>query len=81
MGDFARKKIEKLIERVNSKDRYTLEDYYSLNKEIDIIGEPFIRFKLLEKIMNGLPKEHFDGVIVEREKELMQLRNIRNDKN
>lgn len=81
IGEFARRKIENLVTKVNEKDRYTLAEYNSFKKEIDIIGEPYVRFKLLEKIMTGLPNEAFDNVIVEREKELELLRRIRNDKN
>lgn len=81
IGEFARRKIENLVGRINEKDRYTQAEYNSLKKEIDIIGEPYVRFKLLEKIMNGLPNDDFDNVIVEREKELELIRRIRNDKN
>lgn len=81
IGEFARKKIEGLIQRVNSKDKFTVEDYNLLKKEIDIIGEPYVRFKLLEKVLKGMPREQFDKIIVEREKELNLIRNIRNDKN
>ncbi len=81
VGEFARKKIENLVQRVNSKDKFTVEEYNLLKKEIDIIGEPYVRFKLLEKILKGMPREQFDNIIVEREKELNLIKNIRNDKN
>ena len=81
IGEFARRKIENLINRVNLKNSYTNEEYNSFKKEIDIIGEPYVRFKLLEKVLKGMPDEQFDNVIVEREKELELIRKIRNDKN
>lgn len=81
MGEFARKKIENLVERVNEKNTYNQEEYTSLKKEVDIIGEPYVRFKLLEKIMSGLPSEEFDNVIIERERELELIKKLRNDKN
>lgn len=81
IGEFARRKIENLIDRVNKKNQYTQEEYDAIKKEIDIIGEPFVRFKLLEKVLKGMPVEQFDNIIVEREKELDLIRKIRNDKN
>jgi hypothetical protein len=77
MGEFARNKIDTLIKMVNEKDQYTMEDYERLKNEINIIGEPFIRFKLLEKIMKGLPPEQFDAVLMEKEREVELLKKIR----
>jgi hypothetical protein len=76
IGEFARSKIESLIQRLNQKDQYTYEEYTILKKEIDIIGEPFIRFKLLEKILKGLPPEKFDAVLMEKEREVELLKRI-----
>ena len=81
IGEFARRKIEALVEKINNKKVYTQDEYNSLKKEIDIIGEPYVRFKLLEKVMNGLTREQFDNVIVEREKELELIKRIRSGKN
>jgi len=82
IGEFARRKIENLVERVNAKNQYWQADYNLFKKEIDIIGEPYVRFKLLEKIMIGLSGDELDNVIVEREKKLELIKRIRdNDKN
>jgi hypothetical protein len=81
IGEFARRKIENLIIRINSKEKYTHREYKSLKKEINIIGEPYVRFKILEKLLIGLPRDIFDEVLVEKEKELELIRKIRNDKN
>lgn len=81
IGEFARRKIENLIKRVHDKNQYTQAEYNSFKKEIDIIGEPYVRFKLLEKVLQGIPREQFDNIIVEREKELDLIRKMRNDKN
>ena len=81
MGQFARTKIKILLEEVNKKESYTLSEYNLLKKEIDIIGEPFVRYKILEKILNGLPDADYDNVISEREKELNLLKYIKHDKN
>lgn len=77
IGEFAREKIDSLINQVNQKDEFTAEEYVRLKSEIDIIGEPFIRYKLTEKILMGLPKQDFDNALTEREKELELFRKIR----
>ena len=81
IGEFARRKIENLVSRVSEKSEYDQFEYVNLKKEIDIIGEPYVRYKLLEKIMNGLSDKEFDKVIEERESELEKLKNTRGDKN
>jgi ABC-type multidrug transport system ATPase subunit len=81
MGEFARRKIEELVTRLSNKEKYTKAEYSEFRKEIDIIGEPFVRFKLLEKLLQGVPSEEFDNIIIEREKELNLIKTIRNDKN
>jgi ABC-type multidrug transport system ATPase subunit len=77
IGEFARKKIDDLIKGVNRQETFTEKEYNALKKEIDMIGEPFVRYKLLEKIMMGLPKDAYDNVVIEREKELALIKKLR----
>ena len=77
MGQFASTKINALLKQVNKKKSFTAAEYTKLKKEIDIIGEPFVRFKILEKVLSGMPKADYDNVISEREKELNLLKRIR----
>lgn len=79
VGEFAKIKILKLIQRVNSKDKYTVEDYRTRKKEIDIIGEPLIRYKLLEKLLEGMPNSDKELIIAERENELKMLKKLMNN--
>lgn len=79
VGEFAKEKIHKLIERLNSKENYNEEEYKIYKKEIDIIGEPFIRYKLFEKLMTGASDKDKDLIIEERENELKMLKKLRNN--
>lgn len=81
IGEFARRKIENLIARVNTQSKYSQDEYNQLKREIDMIGEPYVRFKLLEKVMSGMSVDTFDNVIQEREKELNLIKQTRRDKN
>ncbi|HVX50856.1 MAG TPA: AAA family ATPase, partial [Chitinophagaceae bacterium] len=81
MGEFARIKIDALIKEVNAKKTFTQAEFEKLMPLIEIVGEPFIRAKLLEKMANGMLPEAIDILIRQREDELNLLKQKRNDKN
>lgn len=81
MGEFSRQKIDDLVREVYKKETFTREYFDKVKPLINIIGEPFIRQKLLEKIAAGMSPQDVDYVILDRERELNNLRTIRDDKN
>lgn len=80
MGDFAQYKIDLLIKEIFKQEKYTHAEYEGFKPLINIIGEPFIRAKLFEKIAKGMETSDIDLLISERERETNYLRSIRNDK-
>jgi hypothetical protein len=86
MGEFAREKIEQLITDVNEMQHISELQYErDFKKRINIIGEPFIKAKLLELVAQKSNGDLLDKIIADRATELDHLRQIRqtkrNDKN
>jgi hypothetical protein len=55
MGEFARTKIHELIERINNEKKPITSDLYEkYKKRIQIIGEPFLRKKIMELLHSKL---------------------------
>ena len=81
MGEFARQKIDDLVKEIFEKSTFDVEYFNKVKPLINIIGEPFVRQKLLEKIASGMTPQDVDYLIRDREQELANLRIIRNDKN
>jgi len=78
MGEFARVKIEKLIQDVN--DAQLIDDDKFENdfkSRIGIIGEPFIQAKLLELVAGKSDITVVDKIIEQRSNELKNLESIR----
>lgn len=70
VGEFAHGKLDRLIEEVNQKKELSIDEYKSLSKEVDRIGDDFIREKLTEKLEKSLPK----AMAMVQERERLQKR-------
>lgn len=83
IGDFSKAKINLLIDKLKRKDNFDSEkEIMLLKKEINMIGEPFIKNKLFEMYFEKLPNEMaINEKIIQKEKELNDLKLKRNDKN
>lgn len=57
MGDFAKEKINKVIELLNSLREVSKSEKIFIGKVIDIIDEPLIKTKLKEKYYKKFPEE------------------------
>lgn len=80
MGEFARTEIHKLIERINNEKKPITADFYEeCKKRIQIIGEPFLRKKIMELLHSKLEKKRIDEVIRQKEKELENLKRLKNN--
>lgn len=73
LSDFARNKIEYVIEKLNSPKPFTPEEKEELRKIIGIIGEPVIKNKLLQ-MFNDRYNIDIDGRIKRLEDELIVLK-------
>jgi energy-coupling factor transporter ATP-binding protein EcfA2 len=81
MGEFARKNINELIKEINERQRITVNDFNkNFKKRIHIIGEEFIKAKLLELVAQKGEINLIDQIISGRSNELEQLRQIRQAK-
>ena len=81
MGEFARANINGLIKEINERQRITLNDFNKhFKKRIHIIGEEFIKTKLLELVAQKGEINLIDQIIAGRSNELEQLRQIRQAK-
>jgi ABC-type multidrug transport system ATPase subunit len=81
MGEFARAKISKLIKEINDVDSIDLEYYENhLKNRISIIGEPFLRTKILELAANKSKIEVIDKILYQRSNEIEVLSQIRKQK-
>lgn len=87
MGEFARTKIHELIEDINNeKEPITADLYEGYKKHIQIIGEPFLRKKIME-LLHSKPKEEdfiddirLEEQIKQKQEELKQLVELRRAK-
>lgn len=84
MGEFARTEIHKLIERINNeKEPITADLYEDYKKRIKIIGEPFLRKKIMELLLSKSTstsqKYIIDEMIRQKEKELENLKRLKNN--
>lgn len=81
MGEFSRKKISDLINEINEQKQISLEDFESKYKsKIEIIGEQFLKAKILELVAEKSDVQLIDQIIDRRNNELEILRQIRNRK-
>lgn len=86
MGEFARHKIQDLIKEINERNTISLEEFETrFKKWINIIGEPFIKSKILELVAKKSDIPVIDQIINQRNEEIELLRQIKkqkgNDKN
>jgi len=70
VGQFAIDKIETLVEKIkNLQDNSTKEDVDTIKKECDVIGEPFMKHKIVEllegKIPKHLRKQHLENKLLQ----------------
>lgn len=81
MGEFSRKKINKLIKDINDEKESisfsTFKEKYQ--KKINIIGEPFLRKKITELIISKSKNDTqiIDSIIEDRESEIEKLRRLK----
>ncbi|RKS20401.1 AAA ATPase-like protein [Flavobacterium endophyticum] len=81
MGEFSRKKISDLINEINQQEQITIEDFDSKYKNrIEIIGEQFLKAKILELVAEKSDIQLIDKIIDRRNNEIEILRQIRNRK-
>lgn len=81
MGEFSRKKISDLIREIREENRISLEDFESKYKNrIEIIGEQFLKAKILELVAEKSDIQLIDKIIDRRSNEIDILRQIRNRK-
>ncbi len=81
MGEFSRKKISDLIHEIREENRISLEDFESKYKNrIEIIGEQFLKAKILELVAEKSDIQLIDKIIDRRSNEINILRQIRNRK-
>jgi hypothetical protein len=86
MGEFARHKIQNLIKEISESITISLEEFeVRFKKRINIIGEPFIKSKILELVAEKSDVPVIDQIINQRSEEIELLRQIKkqkgNDKN
>ena len=87
IGEFAKQKISKIIKVLNSEDSSLDINIRTLEKEINIIGEPIIKNKLIEMFdskFNKKPEnqlEIIDRKIKELQEERKRLEKERDNKN
>lgn len=86
MGEFARHKIQNLIKEITERNIISLEEFETrFKKRINIIGEPFIKSKILELVAEKSDIPVIDQIINQRNEEIELLQQIKkqkeNDKN
>ena len=74
MGEFAKGKIEGIIEFFDNNNAIYDNKREELFKIINLIGEPFIKDKLLYEFYEKFPKTNVEK-IMELEEELLRLKN------
>jgi len=79
MGEFAKGKIQNVINFINDKESdLKKEEIYPI---IELIGEPFLKQKLKEQYFTKFPEERdLDDEISILEKKLTELKNVKNSK-
>ncbi|AZA50099.1 hypothetical protein EG346_18785 [Chryseobacterium carnipullorum] len=81
IGEFARIKIRDLIHEILEQDKISLEEFENKYKNrIEIIGEQFLKAKILELIAEKSDVQLIDKIIDRRSIEIEVLRQIRNGK-
>lgn len=81
MGEFSRKKISELIHEITEQKRISIEDFENKYKNrIEIIGEQFLKAKILELVAEKSDIQLIDQIIDRRNNEIEVLRQIRNRK-
>lgn len=85
MGEFSKNYITNIIEEINGLKKNISEDLFNeYLKKVEIIDEPFIKYKLIENLESLFQRStnNIDLIIERKEKELEQLKNKRvNDSN
>lgn len=56
VGEFAHDKLDLLIKKVNQNNELSEDEYLRLTKEVDRIGDDFIREKMIEKLNDRIPR-------------------------
>lgn len=79
IGEFSRKKIVELIEEVKEEKQIISEELFlkKYKRKIDIIGEPFLRTKILELIAEKSSISVIDQIITEKNLEIEILNRIK----
>jgi hypothetical protein len=81
MGEYSRLYIEELIQEIKSKRKITKSIFNNnFKNRIGIIGEQFLKTKILELIATKADSDLVDSIIEERADELDMLRLIRKQK-
>jgi len=80
MGEFAKSKINEIIEFFNNKNNIYQDNKEKLLKIINIIGEPFLKEKLLFMYNEKYPKTN-EEKIAELEAEIKRLNRLKNAEN
>lgn len=82
MGEFAKKKINDLIKEIKDEGQLVTTELFDskYKRRIDIIGEPFLRTKILELVAARSSISVVDRLIAERNTEIDRLNQIRNSK-
>ncbi|SEO81037.1 AAA family ATPase [Mucilaginibacter sp. OK283] len=81
MGEYARKYLNDLIEDIKMEDNISLERYeFYYKNRIAIIGEQFLKSKIIELIAQRSDFFAIDQIFEQRSSELDYLRNLRNKK-
>jgi hypothetical protein len=81
MGEFARKKIDDLIQELKPINKISRDDFEKRYKPlIEIIGEPFIKIKILELAASKLDDDIIDVIINQRNREIEILKMSKKNK-
>jgi len=82
MGEFARRRINELINDIKSDKRLITSEIFNKDykKRLEIIGEPFIKVKIFELIAERSAVSLIDDIISEKSSELEILKGIKFDK-
>ena len=81
MGEFSRRKISNLISDIKEQEKISLDDFEGkYKKRIEIIGEQFLKAKILELVAEKSDIQLIDKIIDRRNNEIEILRQIRNRK-
>lgn len=71
IGEFAKEKIQKLFEKLQGNDSFSIEELTKIKKQIQMIGEPLLKNELM-KLYNE--KCNIEERIAELEKEIAKLK-------